>query len=232
MFLDDLTIKSNGIPVLKRDEIDTLAEQILFKTMPDLLKTPTPLDTDAFAEFKLGLNVAFYHLSHCGLYLGMFVFNDTSKIPIFRPELNRAEYLNVSADTIIIEQALLGEKSLYRYRFTMMHECAHALLHHRYFSYDPNQLTLFEHEPMIQCREIQYSLKENRSWSVKEIMEWQANTLAAALLMPKCMVIKVVNDLKMNRRLETSSCLISKLQSVFQVSEPAARYRLSHLGLI
>ena len=55
----------------------------------------------------LGLNVDYKYLSHNGVYLGMMVFKDTNKIPIFDPETNRAEYIEKCANTIMIDSRLL-----------------------------------------------------------------------------------------------------------------------------
>ena len=38
-----------------------------------------------------------------GVYLGMTVFNDTDKVPVYDPIQNRAEYISARANTIIID---------------------------------------------------------------------------------------------------------------------------------
>lgn len=77
----------------------------------------------------LGLNVDYKYLSHNGVYLGMMVFKDTNKIPIFDPETNRAEYIEKCANTIMIDSRLLEANQEHRYRYTMVHECGHAVFH-------------------------------------------------------------------------------------------------------
>jgi Zn-dependent peptidase ImmA (M78 family) len=70
-----------------------------------------------------------------------------------------------------------------RYRYTVAHECGHWVLHRRYFLNRATQPMLFdaEAEPSIVCRSSQN----------KEPIEWQADTFASYLLMPKDAVFQV-----------------------------------------
>lgn len=89
------------------------------------------------------------------MYLGMTVFNDTNKVPIYDPATNRAEYISAKARTVIIDNRLLDENQRHRFRFTLGHEGGHDIFHSGYFSYNPDQTSLFDEEfvaPMIQCR--------------------------------------------------------------------------------
>ena len=49
--------------------------------MPEALKSPQEIDIDLLAQDYLGMDQDFQYLSHCGVYLGMTVFNDTDKVP-------------------------------------------------------------------------------------------------------------------------------------------------------
>lgn len=68
-----------------------------------------------------------------GVYLGMTVFNDTNKVPIYDPATNRAEYISAKARTVIIDNRLLDENQRHRFRFTLGHEGGHDIFHSGYF---------------------------------------------------------------------------------------------------
>lgn len=150
--------KRSGVPVLSRKQIDDIGERLVQDFCPDAMIHPQALDVDLFAQDYLGMEQDYQYLSHCGVYLGMTVFNDTNRVVVFNPEKQEAEYISARAKTIIIDNTLLEEKQEHRYRFTMGHEAAgHGVLHEAYFGYDRNQLTLFDtvnEAAMIQCRTV------------------------------------------------------------------------------
>ena len=61
-------------------------------------------------------------------------------------------------------------------------------------------------------------------------MEWQANHLASAILMPKSMVIKTVRTAE--RRRCSVNAGLEAVAATFNVSNDAAWYRISELGLM
>ncbi len=227
--------------MLSRKQIDAIGEGLVREFKPDALVTPQEIDIDLFAQDYLGLDQDFAYLSHCGVYLGMTVFNDTDKVPVYDPTTQQAEYMSAKAHTVIIDKTLLAENQEHRYRFTMGHEASHEFLHKEYFAYDPNQLTIFDFmgespAPMVQCRVDTKKLDTTtqKTWNDRDWMEWQANALSSSILMPKSMVEMVVADVK-SRNLSKNLMLyavVEEVSSVFNVSFEAATYRLKQLGLI
>lgn len=130
--------------MLSRKEIDVIGQNIVGDFMPEALKSPQEIDIDLLAQDYLGMDQDFQYLSHCGVYLGMTVFNDTDKVPVYDPQNNCADYISAKAHTVIIDKTLLEENQEHRYRFTMGHEAGHEFLHKEYFAYDPDQITLFD----------------------------------------------------------------------------------------
>lgn len=234
--------KRSGVPVLSRKQIDDLGERLVQDFCPDAMVHPQALDVDLFAQDYLGMEQDYQYLSHCGVYLGMTVFNDTNKVVVFNPDKQEAEYISARAKTIIIDNTLLEEKQEHRYRFTMGHEAAgHGVLHEAYFGYDRNQLTLFDtatEAAMIQCRtdSSKIAAKDQRFWDDHDWMEWQANAMSSAFLMPKKMVMLVANDTKKKVQ-NTNPNIVAYLMAeavsdIFNVSNEAALYRLKSLGLV
>lgn len=233
--------KKSGVPILSKDQIDDIGEALVADFCPEAMRYPQPINIDLFAQDYLQMEMDYQYLSHCGIYLGMTVFNDTNKVVVYDPDKNRAEYISAKAGTIIIDNNLLEEKQEHRYRFTMGHEApGHGILHKEYFHYDPNQLTLFDmsDKVMIQCRTDgkQKRKKDQRFWTDIDWMEWQADGMSAATLMPKKMVLLVVNDRRPHLLGQTDEeaahNLADHVSDVFNVSSEAAFYRLRSLGLI
>lgn len=221
----------NNVPVVDKDQLDNFGEQFVADFCSKAMRVPSEIDIDRFAVRYLGMEQDFQHLSHCGCYLGMTVFNDTDEVPIYNPENNRAEFISAKAGTLIIDNHLLEPNKEHRYRFTVGHEGSHHILHTAYFGYDPDQLSFFNSRaPMVQCRidNKKLSQKPFENWTDEEWMEWQANYLSAAILMPKSMVLKLAKDAPTVSYLE----LIHRVSKVFNVSSESAAIRLKQFGLI
>lgn len=103
-------MSQNQLPILSRDQIDDIAESYLADFQPEALKEPMEVDVEGFLEIYLGVTPDFQYLSHNMIYLGMAVFHDTNRIPIYDPLLNRAEYFSAKANTAIFDRRLVEEK--------------------------------------------------------------------------------------------------------------------------
>ena len=173
----------------------------------------------------LGLNVDYKYLSHNGVYLGMMVFKDTNKIPIFDPETNRAGYIEECANTIMIDSRLLEANQEHRYRYTMGHECGHAVFHS----------AVYANSGGIPCRLEKRSTGRTNTheWLDDDWMEWHANSFSAATLMPKSSVeICVERQGGIPTNVLKLFNLIYCISETFNVSEEAAKHRLKTLGYL
>ena len=88
---------------------------------------------------------------------------------------------------------------------------------------------------MIQCRvdNGMTNKSDTRKWDDHDWMEWQANHLSAAVLMPKCSVDLLARSCKDKLKTPTSlAILIAKMSDCFDVSIQAATNRLKDLGYI
>lgn len=237
MYTPSFRVKGSGVPILSKKEIDAIGEHFVQDFQPEVLTDPSPVDIESFIECYLGMTQDYQYLSHNGIYLGMTVFNDTNKVVVYSPAENRAEYISAKARTVIIDNRLLEENQEHRYRFTLGHEGSHDILHSGFFSYDPNQISMFDSPmaPMIQCRvdNPNADRRTNRAWDDHDWMEWQANRLSSAILMPESAVRLVASRYS---RAATSVAerwhLVEAMISSFNVSFEAATYRLKELGVI
>lgn len=214
-----------------------MGEEFVRDFQPEVLTNPHPVDIERFVECYLGMTTDYQYLSHNGIYLGMTVFNDTNKVPIYVPAKKEADYISATAQTVIIDNQLLVPGQEHRYRFTLGHEGAHSILHTEYFRYNPNQYTLFDTAPpMIQCRvdNTQYGRKSPTVWNDRDRMEYQANRLSSAILMPRCTLATLMEAFKNHGNHDTQVMALMgyAVASKFGVSREAAVIRLKELGYI
>lgn len=227
MYHHNFKYQKNDIPYLRKEEMDKLAEIYLSDFQAATLITPTEIDIDSMAEFYLRCSIRFEFLSHGQLYLGLCAFHDCT-IQIFNPEANCAEDLQIKGRTLVIDTSLDNIYQEHRYRFTLAHEIAHFCLHRRYYSQDANQISFFDEgneSGFTICKsDIEQPLRlPSSQWTERDTLEWQANCLGAAILMPKSMVYELIKQFKLSE-------YVYAVSNTFNVSEEAAYYRLKGLG--
>ena len=177
MFKPRFATSHTLVPILSKDTINDIGEKLVEDFCPQAMTTPTEIDVDRFITRYLGLEQDFQYLSHCGVFLGMTVFNDTDRVPVFNPDRWEAKYIPVKAGTVIIDNILLEENQEHRYRFTCGHEAAHSILHAEYFKAQAKKAQLSDNGvQMVQCRRstAQYG-KGCRAKTDSDWLEWQAN---------------------------------------------------------
>ena len=247
----DFRSKANGVPILSKDIIEYCAEMIIHDYKPSMLKGPATLDVEDFSEFYAGLEIDYKDLTHNQSILGMMVFNDCC-IPVYDAERNKARKISVNEGTILIDNSLLEQDQLMRGRFTLCHEVSHWLLHRQMYMVDKNQISLFDYieeqrQPVIKCRTADIeSTGRKRLVTDEDWIEWQADYMASALLMPKNAFSKVVREKFNSSGMESGYYQIGtdfekdlwvevmayELADLFEVSVAAARIRLKNLGFV
>lgn len=237
MYCPNYRKSKSGVPILSKGQIDQMGEDYVWDFQPEVLSNPHPVDIERFVEYYLGLTTDYQYLSHNGVYLGMTVFNDTNRVPVYIPAKDEADYISAKAGTVIIDNNLLLPGQENRYRFTLGHEGAHSILHTDHFRYNPDQYNLFDsNPPMIQCRvdNTQYGHTAPIVWTDRERMEFQANRLSSAILMPRSAIDVLVNSLCLWNYTdsEAASYLGCTVSERLGVSREAAVIRLKELGYI
>lgn len=161
---------------LSRNDIETIAAQIIsnYKSLYRFDDFPAErVDPYILAHDLLGLTIEYYHLSNDGSVLGLTshssmgveVKDDDGELLIY--------YLD--GKTLLIEKALHEDKTqLGRHNFTVMHETAHQVLGHLYAL--PNR--------KANCRVHYCTMAQRQRKTFKDWDEWQADTMASALLLP------------------------------------------------
>lgn len=118
------------------------------------------------------------------------------------------------------KQVVIGINSAHgktRQRFSIAHELGHLLLHEGKLFVD---------------KVSRINLRDETSSKAIDREEIEANSFAAALLMPKDLVIKEITKRIGRSRTIELDVLISDLAKLFGVSKEAMDYRLRNLGII
>lgn len=194
---------------------------------------PRATQIERMARDYLGLRVSFADLSADGSICGLTAYADTEyqivtdgvphKIPLSRNQ--------VLLDSSFIRP---GQKKKQRgkYRFTLAHECAHQIL--------------FQMESDANKSSCERRYAEGANYSLRDLKthedwnEWQANILAAALLMPQKEVVLAMSSFRQSDRLKNyggampyvDRMILSAFCQCLGVSKSAAFIRLQQLGYI
>lgn len=184
---------------------------------------------ERFATDYLGLEVSTTQLSKDGSICGLTAYTDTS-YQITDGETTRTIALH--SRQVLLDSSLAGPLQTGRRRFTLAHECAHQILF------------ALENEASRRMREKAYS--QRVSYSLRELKtkedwnEWQANALAAAILIPidklkktRCRMAQSRPVKCYGRKLDPEgNADVSFLCDEFLVSRTAMLIRLRQIGAV
>ncbi len=210
-----------------RNQLERIAMELLVKYDKERLQKPKPLDPYAVIEACLGVLYDWKYLAPEQMILGATAFSD-GFIEVW-PQSKYYEgmkpyIIEVKKGTILIDASLTEGDNRGRENFTVMHEVFHQILH-KYFFLDERK------------NGIHYSNMVDHTSRELQIIEWQANTCAAAFLMPAELVKreyeKRYRDAGILRyNFDFMWNLIRDMANDFNVSRVAMGYRLENLGLI
>lgn len=200
------------------------------------------LDIENLIEEHFDLSLDYKSLSKDGSVLGITSFGK-SLFPVISDN-EKVEMIKINVGDILIDTGLIDEGNEGRIRFTMAHELSHWILHRELFieGYTKREKNIIISEDTkegLLTLETQY--KTDEEW-----IEWQADYLAGALLMPATLFVYYFNiirkKLDINQSylyLDNQKCNIQNyfytiniLSKIFGVSRLATKVRLCKLGLL
>ncbi len=219
------------MPYLSREDIDRFAERIirLYK------ETEYPkghlyynVDPTRLAEIY-GFRIEYVNITRDGSILGQ---TSSGKMwtPIVDSQMNDILFY-LDGRTILIEQRLLSSpKCTGRRNFTIAHELAHQFINREYPEFYDAQCRTF-------C---DYRRSENTHKQITDWREWQADAMAAALLLPWEVVEEGMFWFGLGDRMKVLSKKYSEykydrfceLADFLQVSKTTLSYRMEQLGLL
>lgn len=238
----DYPQKTNGLYLLNRQNIEEIETGILEEHMPAVLNSPCAVNIKWLAEEEYGLDIQHYFLTYDSSILGLIAFAHEN-ITVMDNTFNKI-ITEIDEGTVIIERTLMGRSNFCRYRFTLAHEVSHWLIHRPFHSPTNKQ---YEFRTAIQsyiaCRSADIENKKHINRDDTDWQEWQADSLAAALLMPRntftdaCMKISSELGIRFSQlqSAKIEKCVaytfVKKLAELFQVSATAVSIRLKNLGI-
>ena len=203
-----------SVPKYRLDAIETIGRKILQEYDPALLDGPpqaVPIET--IIETKFDLTLEYHCLRKNGSILGETIFAEGAAI-LYDQDEKRYRLIAVKAGTILVEERLCVDRLLGRLRFTCAHELGHWVLHQKLY-FGTGDVAAYEGKT---------SLDESYG-----LVEWQADALATALLMPLPQIKRSFYRLRAGRSHEH---LVAEMARIFQVSKQAMRIRLETRNLI
>lgn len=187
-------MSTSAIPSIGKPELEYLAEEQMKAFARFDGKDDLDFKVWKFAAFFLRKKVSFEWLSNDGCILGLSSFVDGTPIPVYDPEEHTVKWKDLEADTILLSKDLENPfVCLSKPRFTLMHKCAHHLLHTGYYRHKAAAGSGKQVAYSIQKDKEEFSMGK-QPWTDDDRLEWQANYFASALLMPESRVDRVMKE--------------------------------------
>jgi Zn-dependent peptidase ImmA (M78 family) len=162
----------SSVQRFSREDIEAIAESTLLWLNPRQLKSPRATSVLSIVE----------KLDEKGQLVTSFDFPLGTSV---RGKKILGQFLFEPVPTIFIDRSL--EKDGPRFRFTLAHELGHFALHRRL------KLNFGElDKPGIQDTRADFHLGRRQRVTNRDWLEWQANTFAAALLLPRATLWKAI----------------------------------------
>lgn len=225
--MKDVSYDNNGVPILSRSAIEVRTENLLRMLEPSCLDAPryTPLEKIA-GYLKQNYELKLFFEADLGV-------NNGRKI--------RGSY-HIPSKAIYIDKSLkIGEP---RFNFTLAHEIGHFVMHRNIRPTvlgDRGGSTIEDNDRDLVLDQLQTN--NPRTW-----IEWQANSFASSLLLPRATVLSAVMkrqcELGISRNIgkvyldrqaanyKNFKSIIDYLVEVYIVSKAAIRIRLRELNIL
>ena len=220
--------------MLSRKDLEDIAERVVtsYKNLPEIKrKKMYRIDPELLITKVLGLKLDYQHLSTDGSILGLTSYEEVG-VEVLDYADEDLFYI-LDGKTVLIEEDLHNDATqIGRCNFTSMHEAGHQILKMLF----PN-----EYGVKKQVTKVHYhKYNSERNKPISDWEEWQANTLAAAILMPRDLVeysmflfglgkkIKCLNRIADIKTYEKFSAMADFLG----VSKSALTIRMKQLNLL
>jgi hypothetical protein len=215
-----------------RNDIERISRGVIdqYRHLPELQgMNITKIDPRLLAENLLGLTLDFVHLSLTGDTLGLTCLDETG-VEVY-DEADQPYIYILDGHTILVESDLRSDcEHMGRCNFSVMHEASHQLF---------GMLYPKEYGPDRKGQLHFYKPQQNRK-AIKNWEEWQANTLASALLMPEDILRSNMQMFGLGERIEVLNSRYRQeeftyfflLAEYMGVSKQALAIRMKQLNLL
>lgn len=215
---------------LSRNDLERIATRVFndYKNLPRFTDQQVDhVDPEILACELCGLYIDHFHLSKDGLTLGMTAFKEVG-VEVY-DDSGQPFFYYLDGRTLLIEKDLKDDPAQCgRYHFTTAHETAHQIL-----------AGLYPTDEVIQNRIIYYRGRSPQ-YPIQDWVEWQADNLAASLLLPIEVVLKALYRFDLEDGIEILNRIyrpkeyerFCKMAEFLRVSKQAMAIRLKRLGLL
>lgn len=221
------------VPELAEDALDALAERLLAAYYPEALEKPRRVDAHEMAE-RMGLSVVYRQIEPEGEIYGEMFFQET-ETPLYDAMRQHQVLAPVERKTMVVDTTATFMGGMGTHDNTIVHECVHWALHGQAMALRRAQQPDSQ-EPAICCRVDGGAGRAGDDRLLE--MEWQANTLARCIQMPRALFRRKAeeawtrHDMKVitPNRVEEMPGVIDDLAGFFGVSREAAKLRMLEVG--
>ena len=221
------------VPELGEDALDALAERLLAAYYPEALEKPRRVDAHEMAE-RMGLSVVYRQIEPEGEIYGEIFFQET-ETPLYDAMRQHQVLAPVKRKTMVVDTTATFMGGMGTHDNTIVHECVHWALHGQAMALRRAQQPDSQ-EPAICCRVDGGAGRAGDDRLLE--MEWQANTLARCIQMPRALFRRKAeeawarHDMKVitPNRVEEMPGVIDDLAGFFGVSREAAKLRMLEVG--
>lgn len=230
VYLQEKKIAPAIIPYLNEYELDTIAQNFLCQYAPTMLEYAMPLPVFEVIQ-HMGLDAGAADLPENTL--GQLCFASRT-VGIYSSEAQDYIEQEVPRGTILVRVEEEGPYNLERIYFSIIHECVHWERHRKFID-----LCLLMDQDTTKILECPTTLTDSRRLSSDNLrMEWQANNLAARILVPTITAEKIFRNLLEEKQRKQPTWrnavvmeeAIKRLAEIYQVSNETAKYRVIQLG--
>lgn len=228
----DNPLSDNLVPIIKKDQLETVARSFLEQYYAEALYEPTPIDPQLLAE-RMGLSVQLKHITSDFSTFGQIFFTGC-KAEYYDKNLEAFQTVEVNRGTIFVDPDAYFLRNLGSVNNTIIHECVHWDKHRKAFELE----RLYnENATQIKCLVVG-GTKDSKAWESTDWMEWQANALTPRIQMPytqaKVKAAELIRDYTQrfpgSATIDIMEPVIDEMALFFGVSRMAAKIRMIDLG--
>lgn len=217
--------------LISRVEAEELCNGLVLQYLGKDLPIPSCIDIDDFVKSFLHCNIVYENIAEDDRDRIGFTSDGKREIHVMRK--GKIVSIVYPKNTIVLDKYLLNRNEEYHRRFILGHEAGHVLAN----KVNPVSAGCFYN--FANKNYVNYSIDYMRERY--SINEWQANMFAAALLMPRFLMMKTLKKYNGGRRLPVygenifhprEKAIINKMMRALQVSYTALVIRLKELGML
>jgi Zn-dependent peptidase ImmA (M78 family) len=219
------------IGYISRAEADELCDGLIKEYIGSTEAVPSFVDIEGFIKGFLKCTIVYESIAETDE--DRIGFTGDGKRSLRIRKNGRIKEVVYPRNTIVLDRYLLNSNEDSHRRFVLGHEAGHILVSRL----DPDSPACFYH----------FTNRERKDYSIDDmrerysINEWQANTIGAALLMPRYIMINTLKLFNGGRRLPVygdnvfhprEKVILGKMADALRVSRTALIIRLRDLGML